>query len=82
MPLGHHIDRGPLGLGAYCGPHTASYVFFRPEKNMMCNIAHFCTFFMRDFDQFWAQFLSVNQKHNLRCKNQAFPIKIMVDFIV
>ena len=39
MPLGHHTDRGPLGLGQYkeysqynglgeyCGPHTASSVF-------------------------------------------------------
>ena len=33
MTLGHHIDRGPVGLGrynglgAYCGPYTASSVF-------------------------------------------------------
>ena len=32
-PLGHHTDRGPMGLGQYnslgeyCGPHTASSVF-------------------------------------------------------
>ena len=31
--LGHHTDRGPMGLvqynslGEYCGPHTASSVF-------------------------------------------------------
>ena len=33
IPLGHHTDRGPIGLGQdnslgeYCGPHTASSVF-------------------------------------------------------
>ena len=33
IPLGHHTDRGPMGLGQYdglgeyCGPHTASSVF-------------------------------------------------------
>ena len=32
-PLGHHTDRGPMGLGQYnslgeyCDPHTASSVF-------------------------------------------------------
>ena len=32
-PLGHHTDRGPMGLGQYnslgeyCGPHTASSEF-------------------------------------------------------
>ena len=42
----------------------------------------FLYYFMRNFDQFCAQFLSVNQIHNLGCKNRAFPIKIMSDFIV
>ena len=33
MPLGHHTDHGPIGLGQYnspgeyCGLHTASSVF-------------------------------------------------------
>ena len=32
-PLGHHTDRGPMGLGEYnslgkyCGPHTSSSVY-------------------------------------------------------
>ena len=32
-PLGHHTDRSPMslgqygGLGEYCGPHTACFVF-------------------------------------------------------
>ena len=30
--------------------------------------------FIRDFDQFCAQFPSVNQKMNNRCKNRVFPV--------
>ena len=45
------------------------------------NHAYLC-FFMRDFEQFYAQFLSVNQIHNLRYENGAFPIKIMCVFLV
>ena len=38
-PLGHHTDRGPVGLGQYdglreyCGPHTASSVFLMLVEN-------------------------------------------------
>ena len=52
------------------------------ENISMCKIAHFCAFFMCDFDQFCAKFLSVNQIHNLRCENHALPSKMMRDFIV
>ena len=38
--------------------------------------------FMRDFDHFCAQFLSVNQIETNRCENRAFHVKIMRDFCI
>ena len=49
------------------------------ESIIMCNIAHVCTV----FNQFCAQFISVNQIQNIRCENRAFPVKtIMIKNIV
>ena len=51
------------------------------SENIVQNRAFLC-FLICDFDQFCAQFLYVNQIHNPRCENCAFPIKIMRDFII